>query len=365
MVELRHGRTAMTDSDGAVAPRPRQVTIGSGLALVSCVLLIFTMLDSMPRMRSVEMRDTVREALTTPPGSGLGIEVDTVLSLLRATVLLTGGLAAAGAVLAVYTLKRHHGARIGLSVVAVLMLFTATFVSGLLPLVVAIGVVMLWGHEAREWFAGRSPRPDPHAFSGPSRTLEQPVQPVARPAQPGLQQPYPQPGHPTDLRSRRPVTVTVAAWLTWAFSAITALFLLLLVVVLLADQERLVQALQDNPQIAAYGYSNRDLLGGMWVITAVGLFWCLAATALAVLAFRRVNLGRIGLVVSAVLAGILGVATLVGLLHAMAAFATVALLFSGGSNRWYAGMEPPRLPPPPPAQSPPPPLPPSSKPPVW
>ncbi len=357
----------MTDSDGAVAPRPRQVTIGSGLALVSCVLLIFTMLDSMPRMRSVEMRDTVREALTTPPGSGLGIEVDTVLSLLRATVLLTGGLAAAGAVLAVYTLKRHHGARIGLSVVAVLMLFTATFVSGLLPLVVAIGVVMLWGHEARDWFAGRSPRPDPHAFSGPSRTVAQPAQPVAQPAQPGLRQPYPQPGpgYPTDLRSRRPVTVTVAAWLTWAFSAVTALFLLLLVVVLLSDQERLVQALQDNPQIAAYGYSNRDLLGGMWVITAVGLFWCLAATALAVLAFRRVNLGRIGLVVSAVLAGILGVATLVGLLHAMAAFATVALLFSGGSNRWYAGTEPPRLPPPPPAQSPPPPPPPSSKPPVW
>ena len=139
---------------------------------------------------------------------------------------------------------------------------------------------------------------------------------------------------------------------------------MLLVLVLLADQGRLIQTLQDNPQIAAYGYSNRDLLGGMWVIVAVGLFWCFAAMALAVLAFRRVNLGRIGLVVSAVPAGIIGVATLIGLLHAMAAFATVALLFSGGSNRWYAGTEAPRLPPPPPAQAPPPP-PPSGKPPVW
>lgn len=350
----------MTDSDGALPPRPRQVTLGSGLALVSCVLLIFTMLDSMPRMRSVEMRDTVRDALTTPPGSGLGIEVETVLSLLRATVLLTGGLAAAGAVLAVFTLKRHHGARIGLSVIAVLMLFTATFVSGLLPLVVAIGAVMLWGHEARDWFAGRSPRTDPHAFSGPSRTVEQPIQTV-QPFQP-VQQAVPPP-YPTDLRSRRPVTVIVAAWLTWGFSAITVLFLVLLVLVLLADQGRLIQTLQDNPQIAAYGYSDRDLLGGMWVIAAVGLFWSLAAMALAVLAFRRVNLGRIGLVVSAVPAGIIGVATLIGLLHAMAAFATVALLFSGGSNRWYAGTEPPRLPPPP-AQAPPPP-PASGKPPVW
>jgi len=359
----------MSDPDSARPPRPRQVTIGSGMALMSCVLLVFSMLDSMPRMRSVEMRDTVREALTTPPGSGLGIEVDTVLGLLRVLVLVTGGLAAAGVVLAIFSLQRHHGARIGLSVVAVLLLVTATFVSGLLPLVVVIGTSMLWGREAREWFTGRTPRPDPHAASAATAPVRQPPA-LQAPAQQASTQradvpsaPYgwPAPVPAADARLQRPATVTVAACLTWVFSAATASFLLLLLLLLLVDQAQLLRALQDDRRIAPAGYDSRDLLAALWVIVAVGLFWCLSAAALAVLAFRRVNVGRVGLVVSALVAGILGVVTLVGLLHAMAAFATVALLFSGGANRWYAGTaEPPRLPPASP-QGPPS----SGRPPVW
>jgi hypothetical protein len=137
----------------------------------------------------------------------------------------------------------------------------------------------------------------------------------------------------------------------------------LVLLVLVADQEQLLRALQDNPQIAAAGYRDRDLLGLMWVIVSVGMFWCLSAAALAVLAFRRVNLGRIGLAVSAVLTGVLGAVTLVGLVHAMAAFAALVLLFSRGANQWYAGTQPPRLPPP----GQPPPAPPSTsgRPPVW
>jgi hypothetical protein len=117
------------------------------------------------------------------------------------------------------------------------------------------------------------------------------------------------------------------------------MFLLLVLLLLLVDQGQLLRALQDDPRVAAAGYSNRDLLAGLWVIVAVGLFWCLSAAALAVLAFRRVNVGRIALVVSAVATGLVGAVTLVGLLHAVAAFATIALLFSGGANRWYAGTD--------------------------
>jgi hypothetical protein len=361
----------MTDSDSARPPRPRQVTLGAGMALVSCVLLVFNMLDSMPRMRSIEMRETVREALTTSPGSGLGIEVDTVLGLLRVAVLVTGGLAAAGAVLAIFCLQRHHGARIGLGVTALLLLLTGTFVSGLLPLVVALGAAMLWGREARDWFAGHAPRPDPHAVSASVSAPARPPVPAApaaqaAPAAPAAQAspaPYawPGPAAAPDVRSSRPVPVTVAACLTWAFSALTMLFLFLVLLLLLADPGQLLRALQDNPQIAAAGYTDRDLLGLMWVIVSVGLFWCLAAVALAVLAFRRVNLGRIGLALSAVLTGVFGAITLVGLLHAMAALATIVLLFSRGAGQWYAGKEPPHLPPPEP------PRPPSAsgRPPVW
>jgi hypothetical protein len=85
-----------------------------------------------------------------------------------------------------------------------------------------------------------------------------------------------------------------------------------------------------------------------------------------VLAFRRVHLGRIGLVVSAVVAGIVGlIAIPVGWPHAFACIATVALLFSGSANRWYAGGGPgqhqgghrPQASPAPPRQD--------GKPPVW
>jgi hypothetical protein len=64
-------------------------------------------------------------------------------------------------------------------------------------------------------------------------------------------------------------------------------------------------------------------------------------------------------VVSAVVSGVVGAVTLVGLVHAVAAFSTVVLLFTGSANRWYAGTDaaapPPRQPGPPPPQAPPPP----------
>ena len=410
----------MSAPDSDRVARPRRVTMGSGLALVSCLLLVLSMLDAMARMRSVETRRSVEEALSTPPGSGLGIEVETVLTLLRGMVLLTGGLAAAGVVLAVFTLQRHRGARVGLTVVAVVMLLTATFVSGLLPVVVAIGALMLWSREARDWFSGAPARSDPHVSTpssvsstarssgapgstgstgstaatwpppleggpssppaapqqgeepGPDRPSSSPwTQPAGQPygqpvpppyGQPG-EQPYGQPVPPPYGQQggqpygqvpgssygwpsggpgapRRPVPVAVAAWLTWVFSGITMLFLLLLVVVLMADQDQLVAAMRDNPQLEANGYTTQQLLGALWVISAIGLFWCLSAIVLAVLAYRRVNAGRIGLVVSAGFAGLLGVVTVVGLVHAVAAFGTVVLLFTGGANRWYAGQEP-------------------------
>jgi hypothetical protein len=135
------------------------------------------------------------------------------------------------------------------------------------------------------------------------------------------------------------------------------------VLVMLAARSEFLEALQRDPTIAARGWSSREILGGLWVISAVAIVWSLAAMALAVLAFRRVNAGRIGLVVSAALSGAVGVCLLVvGWPHAVAAFTTVGLLLSGRASRWYAHRDEPR-----PQQPPPPPAAPqrSQKPPVW
>ena len=66
---------------------------------------------------------------------------------------------------------------------------------------------------------------------------------------------------------------------------------MLLVLIMLVDRDRCVDAIQQNPRLAAAGLTTRQILGALWVISAMGIFWSLAAMALAVLAFRRVELG--------------------------------------------------------------------------
>ncbi len=107
------------------------------------------------------------------------------------------------------------------------------------------------------------------------------------------------------------------------------------------------------------------MIGTLWLVAAIGITWSLSAIALAVLAYRRVEAGRVGLVVSAVLAAIVGlVAFPVGLLNAAGAVTATVLLLRRPAQEWYAARDrdadgsPP--PPPPPAgpaaqQQPPPP----------
>jgi hypothetical protein len=357
--------------DGARTTRPRQVTLGAGLALAGCVLLLVSLVDAMQRVRSVEMRASLATALSRSPGSGLGIGVDQMVDILRGLVMVSAALAAAGAVLAGFAFARHRGARVALSVTAVLLLFTATFVSGLLPVVVAVAVTMLWSQEARDWFAGRSPRtagpsafatprdgagpqagpPAPPRADAPTAPAAAPTTdpttdpttaptpalsyPAASPHPDGPGQPYASPYAPRS--SGRPRSVALAAGLTWAFAGLTTLFLLLVVLTLAASPTQLLTELERNPQIAAQGYSRRQLLAALWVVSALGLFWCLSAIVLAALAFRRVNAARIALVVSCGCTVVVGVFSVAGVLHAVAAGCCGVLLLLGTSRQWYEG----------------------------
>jgi hypothetical protein len=383
-----------------VGHRPRRVTVAAVMAAAACALLVVSLFDSMARVRSAETRNEISEFLRQPPGAGLELGVDSVVDVLRGVVLLSGALAAAGTVLAIYTLRRHRGARIGLTVIAVLLLFSATFVAGVLPVVVAVAATMLWSREARDWFDGTVGRPaqaavgdggSPGQWPPPQSTPSDPSRSVQAPSPPSQSPPSAPSGpaptlHPTPFGSTpqavqqpaawappsgatalrpgsRPPAVTVAAWLTWVFAAVTLFAFGLVVLVMLAARSEFLEALQRDPTIAARGWSSREILGGLWVISAVAIVWSLAAMALAVLAFRRVNAGRVGLVVSAALSGAVGVCLLVvGWPHAVAAFTTVGLLLSGRASRWYAHRDEPR-----PQQPPPPPAAPqrSQKPPVW
>ena len=405
----------MSESQGQrPGARPRRVTIAGVMAAAACVLLVVSLFDSMATVRSAAVREQIAEQLSRPPGDGLGLDPAAVVDMLRALVLVSGALAAAGAVLAVFVLQRHKGARLGLTVTAVLLLFSATFVSGILPILVAVAASMLWSREARDWFAGRPPRPDPAVpppSPQPPAEPGPPDAPVGTAAwqpgphqgpqpgphagphagpQPGAQPgpydagprpaahpfgtpsgPFPaQVGHPgapyASARVRtRPTAVSVAAWLTWVSSGLVALVFLLTVLTILVDHEAIVEAMQRNARVAAMGLSGREILGYVWVTVAVAIFWSFASMALAVLAYRRLEIGRILLSVSAGVAALMGLAAVpVGWLHAAVAITCVVLLNRRSVRAWYAGQDaqPPAPRAPRPPQAPPSP---SEKPPVW
>jgi hypothetical protein len=354
--------------------RPRRVTVAGVMAAAACVLLVLSLFDAMADVRSAETRDAIDAFLRKPPGDGLTVGVERVVELLRGVVLFSGALAAAGSVLAVYTLRRHRGARIGLTIIAVLLLFSATFVTGILPVVVAVAVTMLWSREARDWFDGRAARPAGVAPDGGSEASRPSlaawgVGPSDRaPQPPPASQPFgtsaaDRPpatwGALTDQAAAqvgRPAAVTAAAWLTWVFAALTMFFSGLIVLVILAARTQLLEALQRDPTIGELNLSSRQILGGLWVFSAVTIVWSLAAIALAILAFRRVNAGRIGLMVSAAASGVVSVfAVPVGWPISIAAFTALALLVGSSASRWYGHQDGPgrQQPPPPPAGRPP------------
>lgn len=215
------------------AARPSKVTLASSLGGASCVVLIFSLFDTLSRLRTVEMRDQIGQTLAEPPFDTLATSTADVIAGMRVLAFVAGALAAAGAVLAVYVVRRHGGARVGFTLVAGLLLLT-TPVAGVLTFLVAIAALLLWSQPARAWFAGQDPsgsqdprrqeslmstadRPPGESGSQPPQggaeppPWSPPVPPPPSPTADGATQPPPYPGtfgvapsHPGDQPGDRP-----------------------------------------------------------------------------------------------------------------------------------------------------------------
>ncbi len=125
------------------------------IAAVASALTVLTLFDSVSRLHTVEYREGIEDLLATPPYDGLGMELPQVIEMMRGAMFLSAAVAAAAVILAIYVLKRHNAARIGITVAAVLLVLTAPFGGGLLPLLVAVAATWLWTAPSRDWFAGR------------------------------------------------------------------------------------------------------------------------------------------------------------------------------------------------------------------
>lgn len=376
-------------SDAKPQDRPRQLTMASWFVILGSVFLVASVYDSLTNLSSVDMRDEIGRVLDSGSGAGLGIGVDQALSIMRVALMVAGACAAAAAVLGVYVLQRHRGARVALSVVAVPLLLTAPFTGGLFGALVAAATLTLWTGPARDWFAGRpvretprqvaerrageaqerraatppaaqpprldapstpappapstaSPSSAPGATQGFGRTEQQlPSAPPAwAPQQTGqLQGPFPGPWGPPGHAVRPPVPtqVKVACLLTWVFSGgLTALYGLA-VLMLVAAPDRLLDAIRDTPEWQRANLPEDVLLPGLWLATLVVLAWTVSACVLAVLVWRRNGWARWLLAISAGFALVLAMfAFPVGLPHQIACAVAIGGLFGPAARAWFA-----------------------------
>ncbi len=111
-------------SDAAL-PRPRQVTMAGWMIIGGSLLVVVTVFERMAGVNDLETRDAIEQFLSQPPGDGLGLDVPAVQSLIRVFSMIAGACAAAAAILGFHVLRRHKGARLALTVLAVPLFLVA------------------------------------------------------------------------------------------------------------------------------------------------------------------------------------------------------------------------------------------------
>ena len=387
-------------SSNESGPRPRQVTIGGWVIAVASALLMVTVFDTMSQLHSVDTRESLTKALTTGSLKELGISVDDALTAIRGALFVAGAAAAVTAILGIFVLQRHTVARIVLTVAAVPVVLTAPVSGGLLGVVVGAGTALLWTRPARDWFAGRPvtrPTAERAAFSWP------PSKPATRtdradvPDVPRVEAPRPvveqsAPAHPPppthgwgqtssvpvtwapaypSAPTRTPGQVRAACILTWVFSLLTGGLYVMVLAAIAVDRQAVLDLLRDNASVQDTSLSDSELVGLLVAVSAIVILWCLAASVLAFLTWRRQAWAWILLLVSVGFASLLELFAIpFSLLNLAACIVAFVLLLRPPVREWFRRGGAPTMPsgpvwPPPGGHQPPPPEPPSGKPPVW
>jgi hypothetical protein len=153
--------------------------------------------------------------------------------------------------------------------------------------------------------------------------------------QPGYGSGYAGYGQPTS--ERRPATVTAAGVITLIMSGLSAAGFALLLVALAVARDEVVQELRNTQDLG--GIDPDDVVSVLNVALVAFLVWCAVAMVLAIFAMRRSNGARIGLVVSAALAGLLSllsITSLITVIPLVACIVAIVCLFAGGASAWFA-----------------------------
>ncbi|GAA1915192.1 hypothetical protein [Nocardioides hwasunensis] len=202
----------------------------------------------------------------------------------------------------------------------------------------------------------QDPGPSQNPYGGQSDPYGQPQQgspygqqpSYGSPAgQPYGQQPYGQPsyGQPAYGQdpSRRPGTVTAAAWITIVLSALTAGLFGLVGLAMIVARDQVITEMQKMPEVRDSGVDPEAALGASLAIVGGLAIWAIIAIVLAIFVLRRSNVSRILLVISSavvVVLGLLGIASVISAVWLIGAVAVIVLLFVGGAGDWFKGVGP-------------------------
>jgi hypothetical protein len=129
--------------------------------------------------------------------------------------------------------------------------------------------------------------------------------------------------------------VRLACILTWVLGGLTALAYLVVLVVLVASRDRLLELLHDSPRWDS-GYDDDTIVALAGVMSVVVVVWCAVAAVLAVLTWRGVRGAWIALVVSAVLAALVAaVAFPFSIVHLAVTASSAGMLTSRPTREWF------------------------------
>lgn len=316
--------------------RPRQVTLAGWLLMVGSAFVVVLVYQRVAGLHSLETQQAVDRFLSEPPGADLGLSSDTVITLMRTLAMVTGGCAAAAAILGYQVMQRSRAARLAVTVLAVPLFLAGMVTGGFLTSIVAASATILWLQPARSWFDGTAP-PERRTASPAARPVSAPApgDPAAPATVPLAAPTVPAPG-------ARPSGVVVACVLTWICTGLTVAALIASAVVLaVSPDEMLDQVHRDSPELAQQGISDDLLIAATYLMIAGVVLWCLAAAVMAVLVLRRVDWARIVLLVSTIaaaalclLGSVMGAILLV--LPLAASALCTGLLLRPETREWFA-----------------------------
>lgn len=352
-------------SDQSKPERPRQVTVAAGLIIGGSLVVVATVFERITGLHTIETRESIQEFLSEPPGDGLGLEVDGVLTILQTLAMVAGGCATAAAILGYQVLQRSKSARIALSVLAVPLFLTGIAAGGFMSSVVAAAAVMLWFQPARDWFDGIA-RKTPEQTSRSSRVgaagggarSETPPPPAPPPptatprafpgfGAPGSSSPVWDPDTrqlpPVDSVARppRPAAVVWACVIAWASCGLVIAFMAMSVLVLATAPDLVFDEMRrQNPDLTDPTYTDAAIRSATYTAAAITILWSATAIVITVLAYRRVRWAWIGLLVSSILVTVFFLfatsGSFVFVLPLAVSLATIVLLVRPDVRAWYA-----------------------------